>query len=104
MESLLDEIGRQRALNTRAHKGAQEIHQAMQQQLLLETNRRFDNVLQVIRELQKNLNLMTPAGIKERILQIVNTDPLIPRADKFEKDLEAMEKALRESEVAMVQY
>ena len=92
-------MDRQRNSINAAQEDTTTARQAVLDQFLLDTNLRFDKVMMVIRELQRNVNQLTPSGLRERIQEIVNIDPLIPKADKFEKDLEALEKTLRENEV-----
>ena len=74
-------------------------YRLVQEQLLTDTNARFDSVMCVIRDLQKSINQFTPEGVKEQIRALVSVDPLVPRADQFERDLKAMEDSLRKSEV-----
>ena len=99
VDGVLAEIRRQRDLLENSATSRLDVNKAVQEQLLLDTNRRFDNVMNVIRDLQKKVNQFSPANIREQIRAFVSVDPLIPRADQFEQDLKDLEKSLRENEV-----
>ena len=95
-------MNRQRQSLTRSQENAFNVNRVIQDQLLSDTNRRFEEVLRLTRELQRTVNQLTPAGIKDQIRESVNVDPLIPRADRFEQNLKEMEKKLKESEVSLI--
>ena len=67
-----------------------------------EVNTRFTDLAELIRKLQKQVNQLTPAEIKTRVREIINVDPLVPKADQFEKSLKSMEERLTASEVPMI--
>ena len=99
VDGILSEMTRQKELMESSASDRLLVQQAMQEQLLIDTNDRFDSVMNLIRELQKSVNQFNPASIKDQVREIVNVDPLIPRADQFEQDLKELERTLRKSEV-----
>ena len=100
INGVLIEMERQRTRIQTAQDGTLSFHHEMLEQFLLDTNKRFEGVMTIVRELQKNVNQLTPAGIRERIQEIISVDPLIPKADRFEQELKELEKTLRENEVS----
>ena len=80
-------------------ENASSLNQAAQNQTITSINLRFEHILQVIRGLQKQVNKLSPEEIKQRLDEIISIDPLVPKADKFEKRLEDLDKNLRASEV-----
>ena len=99
VDDILSEMTRQRELMESSANEKLLVQQAIQEQLLLDTNKRFDSIMSLIRELQKSVNQYDPATLKDRIRSIVSIDPLIPRADQFERHLKELEDSLRKNEV-----
>ena len=99
IDQLCDGITQQKRDVDASLETLSDLNQSAHEQTLKSVNLRFDNVIQVVRELQKRVNQLTPEEIKNRIDEIVSIDPLVPRADKFEKRLEDLDKTLRSHEV-----
>ena len=100
VDQLYDEIVRQKASTVQLIKDTAQLQQATHATSLSEINGRFNHFTEVIRHLQKQVNKLTPEDIRSTVRQIVTTDPLIPRADKFEETLTSYEKRLHKSEVS----
>ena len=99
IDGVLNEIHRQKGCIEDNLSNRFVAHQAMQEQLLSDTNQRFEEVMKVIRELQRTVNQFSVSGIKRAIRELINVDPLIPKADRFEQDLRELEQSLRKNEV-----
>lgn len=89
-------------MTTQLIKDTARLQNATQATAVSEINARFTEVTEFIRKLQKQVNQLTPAEIKTRVREIINIDPLIPRADRFEKELGSMEERLTKSEVTLI--
>ena len=99
IDGVLKEISRQKGNLEDAIADKFTAHRAVQEQLLSDTNQRFEDVMKVIRELQRTVNQFSISGIKKTIRDLVSIDPLIPKADQFEQELKELEATLRKNEV-----